>query len=368
MRGGKVRLNRIWAIIMCERWTRDEIVINKVNSDDDPKSRGNLIYGNGASGGGSSEGRTSEDIDSNSEDKLEPENDSESESESEGQIDSEGESDSDGDSDSGGSPGSRNILDSESGHASRDGTSGVPSSNTVPESEGSKQVQRPQRIRNIPRRFAKFYMLQHTKINSEGEVIQCSMLVDSETVSTEEALKQKVWLKAMKEELELLKRFELLNCKVVVIPADTNQKLDSDSNGDDVDATTFKQLVGSLRYLCNTRPDICYAVGTLKSGVLFPSSAETGSELLSYSDSDWRETKLTEEDLKIKVNKPLKLMIANKSAINLVKNLVPHGRSKHIETKYHFLRNQVQNGVLEVVHYSIQKQLTNVLTNVIKTD
>lgn len=106
-------------------------------------------------------------------------------------------------------------------------------------------------------------MLQHTKINSEGEVIQCAMSVDFETVSTEEALKQKVWLKAMKEELELLKRFELLNCKVVVIPADTNQKLDSDSDGDDVDATTFKQLVGSLRYLCNTRPDICYAVGMI---------------------------------------------------------------------------------------------------------
>ncbi|XP_050897568.1 secreted RxLR effector protein 161-like [Lathyrus oleraceus] len=120
-------------------------------------------------------------------------------------------------------------------------------------------------------------------------------------------------LHQLKYELKLLKRFELLNCKVVVTPANTNQKLDSDYDGDDGDATTSKQLVGSLRYLCNNRPDIFYEVGimsrfmskskwshyqavvkilryikrTLKYGVLFPSDVETDSVLLSYSDSDW---------------------------------------------------------------------------------
>lgn len=72
------------------------------------------------------------------------------------------------------------------------------------------------------------------------------------------------------------------------------------------------------------------------------------------------------QDLKIKVNKSLKLMIDNKSAINLVKNSVLNGRSKHIETEYHFLRSQVQNEVLEM-HCSIQKQLTDVLTKAINT-
>lgn len=77
----------------------------------------------------------------------------------------------------------------------------------------------------------------------------------------------------------------------------------------DVEATIFKQLVGSLRYLCNTRPDICYAVGmvsrlmnkpkwsyyqvavrilryikeTLKYGALFPSSTKSDSELICFS-------------------------------------------------------------------------------------
>ncbi|XP_050915901.1 uncharacterized mitochondrial protein AtMg00810-like [Lathyrus oleraceus] len=109
----------------------------------------------------------------------------------------------------------------------------------------------------------------------------------------------------LKFELKLLKRFELLNCKAVVTPAETNHKLDFDSKGDDVDATTFKQLVGSLSYLCNTRPNIFYAVGivsrfmnkpkwsdyqavamilryikgTLKYGGLFPVDEKSNSEL-----------------------------------------------------------------------------------------
>ena len=44
----------------------------------------------------------------------------------------------------------------------------------------------------------------------------------------------------MKYELEILKIFKLENCKVAITPANTNQKLDSDSDGENVDATTFK--------------------------------------------------------------------------------------------------------------------------------
>ncbi|XP_050876333.1 uncharacterized mitochondrial protein AtMg00810-like [Lathyrus oleraceus] len=64
----------------------------------------------------------------------------------------------------------------------------------------------------------------------------------------------------LKYELRLLKRFELINYKSAITPTKTNHKLDSDVEGDDVDAITFKQLVDSLRYLCNTRSDNCYAV------------------------------------------------------------------------------------------------------------
>ena len=73
------------------------------------------------------------------------------------------------------------------------------------------------------------------------------------------------------------------------------------------------------------------------------------------------------QDLKIKVSKLVKLMIENNSTISLVKNSMLHRRSKHIDTKFHFLRSQVQNEVLEVTHCSTQKQIAYVLTKAVKT-
>lgn len=61
-------------------------------------------------------------------------------------------------------------------------------------------------------------------------------------------------------------------------------------------------------------------------------------------------------------------MIDNKSGINLAKNPMLHRRSKHIETKFHFLTSQVYNGMLEVMHCSTHKQLADILTKAIKTD
>jgi len=38
-------------------------------------------------------------------------------------------------------------------------------------------------------------------------------------------------------------------------------KLSREENGDFVDSSLFRSLVGSLRYLTNTKPDIVYGVG-----------------------------------------------------------------------------------------------------------
>ncbi|XP_050876317.1 histone H2A.Z-specific chaperone CHZ1-like [Lathyrus oleraceus] len=143
------------------------------------------------------EGEYASEEDFSSKDESESEGDSEDEEESEGESNSEGEFDSDPDSD--------DDLESGGNHDSESGltSEGSPSSDNVPTSEeDSEQVQRPQTIRQIPIRFVEFDMLQDTEIYSEREVIQCAMFVYSKPVSTEEALKKKVWLKSMKQELE----------------------------------------------------------------------------------------------------------------------------------------------------------------------
>jgi Reverse transcriptase (RNA-dependent DNA polymerase) len=60
---------------------------------------------------------------------------------------------------------------------------------------------------------------------------------------------------------KILKRFKIEDCKLVNTPIDCGVKLSRHDKGNVVDATLYKSLVGSLRYLTCTRPDILYAVG-----------------------------------------------------------------------------------------------------------
>ncbi|XP_058775892.1 secreted RxLR effector protein 161-like [Vicia villosa] len=46
-------------------------------------------------------------------------------------------------------------------------------------------------------------------------------------------------------------------------PVEPNVKLEKHGEEEKVDATLFKQIIGSLRYVCNSRPDIGFAVGLL---------------------------------------------------------------------------------------------------------
>jgi hypothetical protein len=49
-----------------------------------------------------------------------------------------------------------------------------------------------------------------------------------------------------------------------------NLKLLSDSSPDLVDPTMYRQLIGSLMYLVNTRPDICFAMNALSQYMVEP--------------------------------------------------------------------------------------------------
>ena len=57
----------------------------------------------------------------------------------------------------------------------------------------------------------------------------------------------------------------------------------------------------------------------------------------------------------------VKLLVDNKSAIALCKNPVLHSRSKHIETRFHKIRDLVEDGSVEVIHVS-SKELADFFT------
>ncbi|GJV38657.1 copia protein [Tanacetum coccineum] len=52
----------------------------------------------------------------------------------------------------------------------------------------------------------------------------------------------------------------------------------------------------------------------------------------------------------------------NNSAIALCCNNVQHSRSKHIDVRYHFIKEQVENGVVELYFFRIEYQLADIFT------
>jgi hypothetical protein len=74
---------------------------------------------------------------------------------------------------------------------------------------------------------------------------------------------KKIFLNQGKYAIEIMKRFEMLECKSINTPMETKLKLLVDTSSELVDATLYKHIIGSLMYLMNTRLDICFVVNTL---------------------------------------------------------------------------------------------------------
>nr|GFA96962.1 Gag-Pol polyprotein [Tanacetum cinerariifolium] len=58
----------------------------------------------------------------------------------------------------------------------------------------------------------------------------------------------------------------------------------------------------------------------------------------------------------------------NKSAIALCCNNVQHSQSKHIDIRYHFIKEQVENGVIELYFVNTEYQLADLFTKALGRD
>jgi hypothetical protein len=58
----------------------------------------------------------------------------------------------------------------------------------------------------------------------------------------------------------------------------------------------------------------------------------------------------------------------NSSSIKLSKNPILHGRCKHIDVRFHFLRDLTKDGIIELVHCKSQDQLADIMTKPLKLE
>ncbi|KAL5564205.1 hypothetical protein UlMin_027369 [Ulmus minor] len=72
------------------------------------------------------------------------------------------------------------------------------------------------------------------------------------------------------------------------------------------------------------------------------------------------------EELHFKRQEPTAIFCDNTSAIKLSKNHVLHGRSKHIDVKFHFLRDLTKAGTIELIYCRSEDQLADIFTKPLK--
>jgi hypothetical protein len=246
---------------------------------------------------------------------------------------------------------------------------------------------------------------------------------------------KRIFLNQGKYTVEILKRFDMLECKSMNTPMEL--ELLGDTSSDLIDATLYRQIIGSPMYLTNTRPDICFAVNTLSQFLVEPRrvhlvaakhvmrylkgtmdyglsyDGDHDFTLSGYSDADWAgsvadrkstsgccfslgSTMISWQSRKqssIALNtaeaeyiatcstsceaiwlrklltglfdlemEATTILCDNQSCIKMTENHVFHDRSKHIEIRYHFIRDMVQRGALKLQYISTDEQVADVLT------
>jgi hypothetical protein len=72
-----------------------------------------------------------------------------------------------------------------------------------------------------------------------------------------------VFLGQGKYAINILSKFGMMDCKSMDIPMNADIRKGRVPDFDPVDPSLYRQLIGSLMYLVNTRPDICFVVNTL---------------------------------------------------------------------------------------------------------
>ena len=64
----------------------------------------------------------------------------------------------------------------------------------------------------------------------------------------------------------------------------------------------------------------------------------------------------------IKWDDLMKFYCDNKSTINIAHNLIQHNKTKHIEVDRHFIKEELEEGVVCMFYVPSEHQLANILT------
>ncbi|KAL8117722.1 hypothetical protein AgCh_015555 [Apium graveolens] len=197
---------------------------------------------------------------------------------------------------------------------------------------------------------------------------------------------------------KMLEKAGMAECNAVKFPMEHKLQLSGDLTGKPVNPTHFKSIVGGLRVLLYglvyTKGRGNYILSGFSDSDLAGSLDDRKSTggMASYLDENlitWvsqkqrcialssceaefmaatatacQEIWLQRVLGHITGNKlgPVTLYINNRSAVDLARNPVFHGRSKHIDLRYHFIRDSVEQGLIVIKNVGTSEQRADILT------
>nr|GFA11372.1 hypothetical protein [Tanacetum cinerariifolium] len=227
-----------------------------------------------------------------------------------------------------------------------------------------------------------------------------------------------IFINQAKYAQEILIKHGMTSCDSIGTPMATKH-LDADLSGTAVDQTKYQSMVGALMYLTASRPYImhttCYCAryqakptekhltavkrifqylkDTINMGLWYPK--DTGFKLTAFqiqitravSIHDcpsmslaearyvslsaccaqvlWLRTQLT--DYGFHFDK-IPMYCDSKAAIAISCNPVQHSRTKHIDVRYHFIKETVEKGIVELFFVGTEYQLADLFTKALSED
>ncbi|KAJ9565966.1 hypothetical protein OSB04_001932 [Centaurea solstitialis] len=269
-----------------------------------------------------------------------------------------------------------------------------------------------------PKLYEKFELLMKTeyKMSMMGEL---TYFLGLQIKQSEKG----IFINQGKYVLDMLKKFDLTSCTPMKTPMAPPLSLDKDSKGKPVDVTLYRGMIGSLLYLTASRPDIMYSTclcaryqaepkeshltavkrifrylkGTPNLGFGTPRTQGCkidrksttggchllGGKLLSWTSKKqnsvststakaeyvasgiccarvlWLRNQLQDYDIQLS---KIPIYCDNTLAIAIANNPVLHSKTKHIEVRYHFIRDHVMNGDIELHFVPTEYQLADLFT------
>ncbi|GJY42399.1 retrovirus-related pol polyprotein from transposon TNT 1-94 [Tanacetum coccineum] len=154
----------------------------------------------------------------------------------------------------------------------------------------------------------------------------------------------------------------------IYTPMVEKNKLDEDLQGTPVDTTLYYGMIESFMYLTSSRPDLIYAVclcaryqakptekhlHALKRIFLIPK----GNHYADHAGVSGILDAYNQEALKF-----LDSSVLRQQKCDLCCNNVQHSRAKHIDVRYHFIKDQVENKIVELYFVQTEYQLAAIFT------